>query len=57
MKCRASCCNTEHTGPGQKLDNWGSPVERDRQCWEIAGVLHLYKDKERGEKKSEIKKR
>lgn len=31
MKCRVSCCNTEHTGPGQRLGNWGSPVEKDRQ--------------------------
>lgn len=35
MKCRVSCYNTEHTGPGRMLDNWGSPVEKDRQNKEM----------------------
>lgn len=34
MKCRVSCCNTEHTVLGQRLDNWDSPVKTDR-CREM----------------------
>lgn len=30
MKYRVSCCNTEHTGPVQRMDNWGTPEDRER---------------------------
>lgn len=35
VRCKVSCCNTEHTAPGQRPDNWGSPVEKDR-CRKMA---------------------
>lgn len=35
VRCKVSCCNTEHTAPGQRTDNWGSPVEKDR-CRKMA---------------------
>ena len=38
--CRVNCCNTERTGPGQRLDNWGSPEEKDTRCMEILNKLN-----------------
>lgn len=38
-----SCCNTEHIGPGQRPDNWGSPVEKDRQCRLYLGKVKMRK--------------
>lgn len=56
VKCRVSCCNTERTGPGQRLDNWHSPVETDR-VGEMVKRLVTYKDKAIKKKKNwEIKK-
>lgn len=32
-KCMGNCCNTEHTGPGQSRDSWGSPEDKESVRW------------------------